>query len=351
MRLIGTNMSLPLIPARYNAENLRRVLNDPSLLLREPENIKRNLTYYPNRTIGRWLFRREYGKEVDVMEQDWDNLIILDACRYDVFSEVNTPDGDLQRIVSKGSHSRDFIDTTFKSQTLNDTVYVSGNVKAADLGEDVFHRMVLTYSDEYSTGKYTSFKERYQRYYPEVVHDLTVENYEQYDQKRFIVHFMQPHAPYLGPEAERLREQFTDQYGLRFKAWERREEYDEDATYTESLLSAVEAGYGEPEDVWKVYVENLRVVLEYVEDLLERMDGKTVITADHGELFGDPTDHLYFGREFAHTKEVYVPELRLVPWLEIDANERRTITPGDPVGKDTVDKQMHDEQLEALGYK
>lgn len=344
-------MSLLLIPERYNLKNIKRVVNDPSVLLREPGNIKRNLTYYPNRTVGKVLLTRKYGGAVDVMERDWDNLIILDACRYDAFSTVDRLEGELQQIVSQGSHSRDFIDSTFKGKTFDDTVYVSGNVKAADLDDDVFHRMVLTYSDEYSTGEYKPFKERYRRYSPEAVYDLAIQNYEEFQDKRLIVHFMQPHAPYLGPKAEEMRERFTAEYGLRFKAWESREEYDEDATYTEHLISAVEEGYGSPEELWEVYIENLHLVLDYVEQLLKQIEGKTVITADHGELFGDPTDHLYFGRKFAHTKDVYVPELRMVPWFEIESEERRTITAEDPVGKDSVDEEILEEQLEALGYK
>lgn len=343
-------MPVSLIPQRYNLRNLSRVLSDPSILLREPRNIKRDLTYYPNRTLGRRKLVEAYGEGVDVMKQDWDNLIILDACRYDVFEGINWLDGDLDSVVSRGSHSRDFINANFKSRSLHDTVYVSGNVKAADLGNDVFHKMVLTYSDTYSTDEYAPFVERYERYSPEVVYDLAVENYEEHDDKRFIAHFMQPHAPYLGEKAEQLREQFEAEYGLRFKAWESREEYTEDANFTNHLLSAFEEGYGTREQLQEVYEENLELVLEFVEDLLDVLDGKTVITADHGELLGDPSNYYYYGRQYAHIKNVYVPELRVVPWLEIEGEERREITAEDPMETDSIDPDVLDEQLEALGY-
>lgn len=340
-----------LLPARYNSENLKRVIHDPSLLLREPANIRKDLRYYPNRTIGRRLFTRKHGAEIDVMERDWDNLLILDACRYDVFEDVNWLSGELSSIVSKGSHSRDFIDSTFADREFHDTIYVSGNVKAADLRDDVFHKMVLTYSDEYSTNEYSPFLERYKRYSPETVYELAMDHYERHGDKRLIVHFMQPHAPYLGPKAEALRDELGEKHDLRFKAWVEKEEYEPDASYTNHLLSAFEEGYGERKQLVGVYEENLRIVLEYVENLLDHVEGKTVVTADHGELLGDPEGFLYYGTKYAHIKNVYVPGLRIVPWLEIEGGERRTITPDDPIGKNEVDEEVLNEQLMALGYK
>ncbi|MDG5776143.1 hypothetical protein VB773_02085 [Haloarculaceae archaeon H-GB2-1] len=36
------------------------------------------------------------------MAEEWDNLVILDACRYDVFEEMHTFPGTLKPIISKG---------------------------------------------------------------------------------------------------------------------------------------------------------------------------------------------------------------------------------------------------------
>lgn len=36
-----------------------------------------------------------------------------------------------------------------------------------------------------------------------------------------------------------------------------------------------------------VYRENVAYGLEYAQNLLEALDGKTVVTADHGELLGE----------------------------------------------------------------
>jgi hypothetical protein len=50
------------------------------------------------------------------MEQDWDVLIILDACRYDIFSETVDIDGELTAINSRGSHSEEFCTAHFESR-------------------------------------------------------------------------------------------------------------------------------------------------------------------------------------------------------------------------------------------
>ena len=36
------------------------------------------------------------------MKEDWDNLVILDACRYDMFKKLNTINGKLEYKISIG---------------------------------------------------------------------------------------------------------------------------------------------------------------------------------------------------------------------------------------------------------
>ncbi|MDL0143566.1 hypothetical protein PNP83_00890, partial [Halobacterium salinarum] len=58
-------------------------------------------------------FSSKYGEGAKVVEKDWDNLIILDACRYDYFKNANSTniiEGELGKSVSRGSHSREFME-------------------------------------------------------------------------------------------------------------------------------------------------------------------------------------------------------------------------------------------------
>ena len=65
----------------------------------------------------------------------------------------------------------------------------------------------------------------------------------------------------------------------------------------------------------KAYLENLRLVLEYVAVLVDRAlkinpSAKVIITADHGELLGEEG---LFNHGIDH------PLVRIVPWLRVKA--------------------------------
>jgi hypothetical protein len=72
---------------------------------------------------------------------------------------------------------------------------------------------------------------------------------------------MQPHWPYLGPAGEKFK----------------RGPFHE-------VIRKTDATH---EDVIEAYRENLDIVLGEVEPLLRDLTGKTVVSADHGELLGD----------------------------------------------------------------
>ncbi|OTE98442.1 hypothetical protein B9G38_17665, partial [Halorubrum sp. SD612] len=60
-----------------------------------------------------------------------------------------------------------------------------------------------------------------------------------------------------------------------------------------------------------MYEENLRIALESVSELVEELDGDVVVTADHGEAFGEEG-------VWEHHIETYIPALMEVPWLEVE---------------------------------
>ncbi|MFB6095230.1 MAG: hypothetical protein ABEJ71_02110, partial [Halodesulfurarchaeum sp.] len=55
---------------------------------------------------------------------EWDNLLLLDGCRHDVYEEVN---GETPKRVSLGSCTPEFIEKTFSEGMFDDVVYVTGN--------------------------------------------------------------------------------------------------------------------------------------------------------------------------------------------------------------------------------
>jgi len=67
---------------------------------------------------------------------------------------------------------------------------------------------------------------------------------------------------------------------------------------------------GTRETVMSYHEENLRIALESIADLIDSLDGKVVVTADHGEAFGEQG-------VWEHHIETHIPPLVEVPWLEL----------------------------------
>lgn len=296
----------------------------------------------------KWLFRYRYGSGIRVMDQDWDNLIILDACRYAEFEQNYGLEGKLKSVVSKGSTSREWINKNFVGGTFHDTVYVGGNPHMEKF-TDEFHYVKKSYSKTGTNKKYNMATGSIPGWRPESVYEGAIETWEEFPNKRLIIHFMQPHDPYIGPKADQLRETVEDRKGIIFrKSKEMNRENVEAEETLGSLRTAAAQGYISHEELFEVYIENLNIVLEYVEDLLSELDGKTVITSDHGELLGAGK---FTSNRYGHPEYVWQSELRIVPWLEINGDGRREVYSEEPVGVEEAKDRVVEEHLEALGYR
>ena len=316
-----------MLPKRYSLENLGRVLEDPFLLVKEAKRLASKVIY----PINERYFELTTAQEIDVMDEDWDNLIILDACRYDYFDKHNDIEGELRSVLSHGNYSYEFMKKNFTDEKLHDTIYITANPHATKLSDDIFYDMRLIL-DQYMS--------------PEVVVQKAVEIYNSNPDKRIIVHLMPPHRPHFGPLAERFRDEFD------IKDWERIDKTDTSTQKQSERPVWNLAIHGEitDEQLRDSYAETVEIALDYAKELIDKLDGKTVITSDHGELLGEPAAPLTHKR-YGHPHEVNCRRLRFVPWLEVDGKERRTIVSEEPVSRTEIDDEVVDDRLEALGYK
>ncbi len=279
--------------------------------------------------------RRDYNPDgVDIFEEDWDNLLILDGCRYDSLAEQiggYDVDGELDRRTSRGSATAEFLRGNFHGKTLDDVVYVTASTMLYQ--ENVFrgevdvelHDVVDVWSDDIDYGD--------DGVDPAAVARQARETAAEYPNKRLIVHFVQPHAPYLGDLG---REQFPD--------------------YRPNPLSERFRGVIDtPEETLReIYRENLALVLDEVEDLLTDLVGKSVITADHGMLLGERERPLPV-KSFGHPARLYVEEMVTVPWFVTEAETRKRVVAGESSDEyakkrdDDLDDQAR-EHLAQLGY-
>lgn len=263
----------------------------------------------------------------DVIEEDWDNLLILDACRFDMFEERNTIEGKLETRTSKGSSTVEFLRGNFRGRDLKDTVYLTANPQYTwnidGVEADFFKVIDLWEEDEYWDDEYNTVR-------PEKVTEKAKEVAEEHPDKRLIVHFMQPHYPFIASDSA-VEDQKLSNY------------------FWHNLMR----GNTElpKEDVWDLYNQNLENVLPEAKDLVESLNGRTVVTSDHGNFVGERASPFPV-REWGHPIGIYDEKLVKVPWLVIDSDERKQITSEEKEDEDRqVDEEAVKEKLEGLGYR
>lgn len=294
--------------------------------------------------IKKARFERRHGTPVDVMERDWDYLILLDACRYDFFADQNTIDGELDSVFSAGSHSKEFCRKHFASREFYDTVYVTANGYGARIGAETFHDLVFTDESD-AVADVDILHSTMQGLAPQTVSEAAVRAHERHPHRRLVVHFMQPHMPYLGDRAAELRRR-VEQDGLvvRSRDPEKIAQYDvSNSDVVSGLDGAYRNGVITADELREVYAENLDIVLEHVTDLIDQLDGKVVVTADHGEYLGE--------RGLAgHYEHEYTEALRKVPWLVVESDHRPKITTEPPTHTQVAEADAVEERLRTLGY-
>jgi hypothetical protein len=272
-----------------------------------------------NQQYNHWRAGQPYNPDgIDVFAEDWDNLVILDACRYDEFARRSNLPGTTEYRISRGSTSPEFVRGNFGGKQLHDLVYVTANNWYAKIKDDIdaeIHALDTVERDLFD-GR-TS--------HPETVAATARDAAAEYPDKRLVIHFMQPHWPYLGPTGEKFKQ------GPFHEVMR-----ETDATHV---------------DVMQAYCENLDIVLGEVEPLLDDLPGKTVVSADHGELLGDRERPIPV-KTYRHPEGVYVDSLVKVPWHVYENGERKEIVAEEPAeDEDDIDIEAVEQHLADLGYR
>jgi len=277
----------------------------------------------------------------DIINEDWDNLIILDACRYDFFAEQNNIDGELKRKVSSGSDSWGFMKHNFEGRKLHDTVYITSNPHVDRLSDGVFFKIENTLDEWDSTIEVV---------HPETMVKTAKKAHKSHPNKRLIVHFMQPHTPWLGPTADGIRAKYNvkgnnKNHGKAKLGIETEDPRSGDVGWFE----LVKRGDVNHDKMRQAYCETLNFVLDYTDELIKSLPGKSVVTSDHGEMLGE---RLGVRRRYGHFSANYwTEELRYVPWLEISSDNRRKLVESEPKENSQMDSDIIEDRLQALGYK
>lgn len=273
-----------------------------------------------------------------LLETDEFILVILDACRFDVFKQMYDGylRGDITKTWSTARWTGEYIHNCWEGY--NDLTYINTapviskfyfntRVSGPDPSE-YFRELIQLWKTDWDpeTGTVPA----------DAVTDTAISLAAQSDQIRLVAHYMQPHLPYIG------------EYG--FDIWENkavlkdRIEGDLESP-TSVYIDAIESGAISLDELWKAYEANLKYVLPEIRRLVKNVDCPVVVTADHGENLGEK------GQYFHEENSRYT---RVVPWLIVDPDiigtNRNSNKDYNRNQVNNIEDKTIEDRLESLGY-
>lgn len=256
---------------------------------------------------------------VNIYELDWDLLIILDACRFDLIQEVEDEYPFLSNpgtIQSVGTTTWEWVENTFTEEYIDsivNTVFITSNSHAQRVKELPFLRFEPVY--EYG------WDESEEAYPCETITDIAIDYGREHslEDTRMIVHYMQPHFPSIPAPIGH-------------------------GSGGDNVWKQLMFGRIEEKELWDAYKDNLRYVLGSVETLLNNIDAEqVVISSDHGNAKGE-------WWVYEHPHGIPIDCLQTVPWYVTTATDTSTKTPDTPEIKSATEDELKD-RLQALGYR
>jgi hypothetical protein len=217
----------------------------------------------------------------------FDNVVILDACRYDTYRDQV---GSHEHRYSLESNTYGYVKQNFSQRELSNTVYVTGNPHFSPklfqeitgrLPGKVFHEIYHTYDYAWSDENSTCMPR-------DIIRDAKSAR-KLFPQKRMVVHFMQPHYPFVTSSLPKK--------GMNNNL----------ASSATSVWEDVMHGKISHKEAIKGYQSNLEYVMTFVEELVSELDGSTVITSDHGNFLGE-------NGIYGHPEGFNATVVRKVPW-------------------------------------
>jgi hypothetical protein len=228
-----------------------------------------------------------------IKNRDWKTLILLDACRFDDFQELNKLPGELRAVNSHSSQTVEWYRHNW-SQPANDVVVISAHPTIQRFGfSKNFHDSIDCWN--------ARMDESLVRKTLKTALDYDIGN------KHLFIHLIPPHLPFVGPKGQQFLKKFgigggDPEIHLKLAAYGRKNGWQELRGY---------------------YREGLSCVLTWLEDYIYDLPFPLVITADHGEKIGE---------ENKYHHDTPHPVLYTVPWFELS------------------DEAILDNRLRKLGY-
>jgi len=266
----------------------------------------------------------------EIMKKDWKILILLDACRYDMFKIAYKefyPDLEVKKVISPSTYTCDWLVKTFPD-FYDDVVYISANPYVNSTGARVGHEFRSWTKKEFNSfcglEHFPIIADVWKNFDPNkykgaVTPDKVNKAFHKYclkyPKKRFILHYMQPHRPYITTptsisftKKNHTPNWARDTFSMVMN-WKIKKLLLKKPTSFEERMYRQYGSWG----LKQVYLDEIRNVLEYAKHITDALNVNFVITSDHGERLGEHWWHMSHGPGPRH-KEVIE-----VPWLEISS--------------------------------
>jgi hypothetical protein len=288
-----------------------------------------------------------------IWEYEWDVLVLLDACRVDALKTV-APEYDflpspdqIDSITSVGSCTPGWMSETFApdyATDLQDTGYVSANPHTAS-NHGAYANLPIESSqfallDEVWKTNWNT--EGTPTVAPDSVTEHGIAAWQQrrrFGMDRLIIHYLQPHRPYRTFGYEKSNHPSEATVGATDEAVE-----NEEGLLETNRWQQLSRGEIDKSTMWNAYVDNLHWVLESISDLVANLNATVVLSADHGEAFGE------WGI-YEHPPKSPVPEIRQVPWVELETTDNGEYNPAVSFDKEgLVESEIREHRLKQLGY-
>lgn len=289
------------------------MIGDPSYKI-----MKESFLYRSRKWVCQQLTSPRRADQLDrIVTEEWDVLLILDACRFDILRHIaNWP---ISSVTSPGSCTSEWLKAAHAAGVFREPKIITANPQYEKVGvefpdERIHHSWDTDWDPELRTTP------------PEPVLDRVTAALDN-ETTPVIAHLEQPHWPYIVKLGDSWVPAYPD-----LGPWtvDGREIYSVQVAFERGVLDislAKQAYEASVRSIWEL-------LREYVASWVA--DGSSiVVTADHGETFGRLSDLGFY----EHPCGCHVDPLTSVPWVEFRL----------PEGSDT-DEDTVKARLRALGY-
>jgi hypothetical protein len=277
-------------------------------------------------------YNRHYlvnGKKIDILKEDWDFLVLLDACRYDYFKEVyrnHFHEGSLKKAISPSTWTMEWLNKIFEDNYFDDIIYISPH-------PFINSKKEITFKDSFRDNRSFDGKKHFFKVIDvwrgntinvldTIVHPITVnrafhKTYLKYPNKRYIIHYIQPHRPYITIN-DKVKVDYTPFERLLTIFFSPVQMWSLKRFLNKPSTSALEDCYRKngKDGIIEVYKNEIGLVLDNLKMLIDSISGNWLITADHGERIANFWRFNSFEHGGRRDREVIE-----VPWFEIKKRE------------------------------